>query len=395
MKILVPVKRVIDYNVRPRVKADGSGVDLANVKMSMNPFDEIAVEEAIRLREKGVASEIVAVSIGPAKAAETLRTALAMGADRAILVETDEAVEPLAVAKILKAICNEEQPGLVVMGKQAIDDDQQPDRADARRADRAAAGDFRQQGRGRGRRGHGDARGRRRARDRQAQAAGDRHHRPQAQRAALRLAAQHHEGQVEAARDQDAGRLRRRRRPAAQGAQGRRAAGAAGRDQGRLGRRAGGQAQGAGSSWHERAGPGRARRRRGQGRDARRRHRRRATRRGPRAGRRRAGRGEGAAEAVARIAGVEKVLLAADAGLCAHAARERRPARGAADGRLRRVRRAGDDDRQEHRPARRRAARRDAAQRSDRHRGRADVRPPDLCRQRHRHRRKLATPSSS
>ena len=123
MKILVPVKRVIDYNVRPRVKADGSGVDLANVKMSMNPFDEIAVEEAIRLREKGVATEIVAVSIGPAKAAETLRTALAMGADRAILVETDEAVEPLGVAKLLKAIWDEEQPGLVVMGKQAIDDD--------------------------------------------------------------------------------------------------------------------------------------------------------------------------------------------------------------------------------------------------------------------------------
>jgi electron transfer flavoprotein beta subunit len=123
MKVLVPVKRVIDYNVRPRVKADGSGVDLANVKMSMNPFDEIAVEEAIRLKEKGAASEIVAVSIGPAKAAETLRTALAMGADRAILVETEETVEPLAVAKILKAIVDEEQPGLVVMGKQAIDDD--------------------------------------------------------------------------------------------------------------------------------------------------------------------------------------------------------------------------------------------------------------------------------
>jgi electron transfer flavoprotein beta subunit len=123
MKILVPVKRVIDYNVRPRVKPDGSGVDLANVKMSMNPFDEIAVEEAVRLKEKGVAEEIVAVSIGPAKAQETLRTALAMGADRAILVMTDEAVEPLAVAKILKAIADEEQPGLVVMGKQAIDDD--------------------------------------------------------------------------------------------------------------------------------------------------------------------------------------------------------------------------------------------------------------------------------
>ncbi|MBO9517963.1 MAG: electron transfer flavoprotein subunit beta/FixA family protein [Porphyrobacter sp.] len=123
MKVLVPVKRVIDYNVRPRVKADGSGVDLANVKMSMNPFDEIAVEEAIRLKEKGKAEEIIAVSIGPAKAQETLRTALAMGADRAILVETEETVEPLAVAKILKAIVDEEQPGLVVMGKQAIDDD--------------------------------------------------------------------------------------------------------------------------------------------------------------------------------------------------------------------------------------------------------------------------------
>ncbi len=123
MKILVPVKRVIDYNVKPRVKADGTGVDLANVKMSMNPFDEIAVEEAIRLKEKGVATEIVAVSVGPQKAQETLRTALAMGADRAILVQTDDEVEPLAVAKILKAIVDEEQPGLVIAGKQAIDDD--------------------------------------------------------------------------------------------------------------------------------------------------------------------------------------------------------------------------------------------------------------------------------
>ncbi len=123
MKLLVPVKRVIDYNVKPRVKADGTGVDLANVKMSMNPFDEIAVEEAIRLREKGVATEIVAVSIGPAKAQETLRTALAMGADRAILVTTDDEVEPLAVAKILAKIVAEETPGLVILGKQAIDDD--------------------------------------------------------------------------------------------------------------------------------------------------------------------------------------------------------------------------------------------------------------------------------
>ncbi|MCT2559896.1 electron transfer flavoprotein subunit beta/FixA family protein [Tsuneonella sp. YG55] len=125
MKILVPVKRVIDYNVKPRVKADGSGVDLANVKMSMNPFDEIAVEEALRLKEKGGATEVVVVSIGPAKATETLRTGLAMGADRAILVQVDDGteVEPLAVAKILKAIADAEQPGLVILGKQAIDDD--------------------------------------------------------------------------------------------------------------------------------------------------------------------------------------------------------------------------------------------------------------------------------
>ncbi|HSX76399.1 MAG TPA: electron transfer flavoprotein subunit beta/FixA family protein, partial [Shinella sp.] len=123
MKIVVPVKRVIDYNVKPRVKADGTGVDLANVKMSMNPFDEIAVEEAIRLKEKGVATEIVAVSIGPAKAQETLRTALAMGADRAILIQTDDEVEPLGVAKLLAKVAAEETPGLVILGKQAIDDD--------------------------------------------------------------------------------------------------------------------------------------------------------------------------------------------------------------------------------------------------------------------------------
>ncbi|MFM9979070.1 MAG: electron transfer flavoprotein subunit beta/FixA family protein [Sphingomonadaceae bacterium] len=123
MKILVPVKRVIDYNVKPRVKADGSGVDLANVKMSMNPFDEIAVEEAIRLKEKGVATEIIAVSIGEPKSQETLRTALAMGADRAILVVSETEVEPLGVAKILAKIVEEEAPGLVILGKQAIDDD--------------------------------------------------------------------------------------------------------------------------------------------------------------------------------------------------------------------------------------------------------------------------------
>ena len=123
MKVLVPVKRVLDYNVKPRVKADGSGVDLANVKMSMNPFDEIAVEEAIRLKEKAGVTEIVVVSIGEAKCQETLRTALAMGADRAILVQTDERVEPLGVAKILAKIVEEESPELVILGKQAIDDD--------------------------------------------------------------------------------------------------------------------------------------------------------------------------------------------------------------------------------------------------------------------------------
>nr|WP_314441847.1 electron transfer flavoprotein subunit beta/FixA family protein [uncultured Sphingomonas sp.] len=123
MKVLVAVKRVIDYNVKPRVKMDGSGVDLANVKMSMNPFDEIAVEEAIRLKEKSGATEIVVVSVGPQKAQETIRTALAMGADRGILVQTDDEVEPLAVAKILAKIVEEEQPQVILLGKQAIDDD--------------------------------------------------------------------------------------------------------------------------------------------------------------------------------------------------------------------------------------------------------------------------------
>ena len=123
MKIVVPVKRVLDYNVKPRVKADGTGVDLANVKMSMNPFDEIAVEEAIRLKEKGAATEVVVVSIGEPKAADTLRTALAMGADRAILITSDQPVEPFGVAKLLAKVVEEEQPGLVILGKQAIDGD--------------------------------------------------------------------------------------------------------------------------------------------------------------------------------------------------------------------------------------------------------------------------------
>src|SRR5215472_18631013 len=122
MKILVPVKRVVDFNVKVRVKPDGSGVDLANVKMSMNPFDEIAVEEAMRLKEKGIATEVVAVSLGVAACAETIRTALAMGADRGILVETDVELQPLAVAKLLQALVTKEEPRMVILGKQAIDD---------------------------------------------------------------------------------------------------------------------------------------------------------------------------------------------------------------------------------------------------------------------------------
>ena len=123
MKVLVPVKRVVDYNVKVRVKSDNTGVDIANVKMSMNPFDEIAIEEAVRLREKGVATEVIAVSCGVAQCQETLRTAMAIGADRAILVQTDAELQPLAVAKLLKALVDKEQPGLVILGKQAIDDD--------------------------------------------------------------------------------------------------------------------------------------------------------------------------------------------------------------------------------------------------------------------------------
>src|SRR5213595_3000554 len=123
MKLMVPIKRVVDFNVKVRVKPDGSGVDIANVKMSMNPFDEIAVEEAVRLKEKGVATEVIAVSCGVAQCQETLRTAMAIGADRAILVETTEELQPLSVAKLLKAIVDKEQPGLIILGKQAIDDD--------------------------------------------------------------------------------------------------------------------------------------------------------------------------------------------------------------------------------------------------------------------------------
>jgi len=149
MKVLVPVKRVVDYNVKVRVKSDGSGVELANVKMSMNPFDEIAVEEALRLKEAGKATEVVVVSIGPAQASETLRTGLAMGADRGILVKVEGNAEPLAVAKLLKAIADEEKPGLVILGKQAIDDDSNQTGQMLAALARLVAGDVRLQARSR------------------------------------------------------------------------------------------------------------------------------------------------------------------------------------------------------------------------------------------------------
>ena len=215
MKIVVPVKRVVDKDIKIRVKADGSGVELANVKMSMNPFDEIAVEEAIRLKEAGKATEIVAVSIGPQQASETIRTALAMGADRGILVKADGPVEPLAVAKILKAIVDAEKPGLVIMGKQAIDDDCNATGQMLAALTGWPQGTFASKLVDRRRQHSGHARGRRRPADGEAQGPGDRHHRSAAQRAALRVAAEHHEGEEEADRREDAGRLRRRRQAAA------------------------------------------------------------------------------------------------------------------------------------------------------------------------------------
>ena len=242
MKILVPVKRVIDYNVKVRVKGDGSGVDLANVKMSMNPFDEIAVEEAIRLKEKGVAEEIVAVSIGVKQAQETLRTALAMGADRAILVvaaeDVNQDIEPLAVAKILKAIVDAEAPGLVIAGKQAIDNDMNATGQmlaallgwpQATFASEVAV--------------EGESVTVTREVDGGLQTIAVKL--PAIVTVDLRLnepryatLPEHHEGQEEAPRGEDAGRLRRRRHPAAQGGEDRRARDAQGGREGRLGRRA-------------------------------------------------------------------------------------------------------------------------------------------------------------
>ena len=211
MKVLVPVKRVLDFNLKVRVKPDGSGVDLSNLKMSINPFCEIAVEEAVRMKEGGgghakdAATEVIAVSIGPEQAQETIRNALAIGADRGILVKAEGEVEPLAVAKILKAVIEAEKPDLVILGKQAIDDDNNAtgqmlaallDWPQATFASKIVLN---------GAEGDGDARSRWRPADDRCRTAGDRHHRPAPERAALCLAAEHHEGEEEADRREDAG----------------------------------------------------------------------------------------------------------------------------------------------------------------------------------------------
>ncbi len=238
MKVLVAVKRVVDYNVKVRVKADGSGVDTANVKMSMNPFDEIAVEEAVRLKEKGIVTEIVAVSCGVTGSQETLRTALALGADRAILVETDVELQPLAVAKLLKAIADKEQPGIVFLGKQAIDDDSNQTGQMLAALSGWAQATFASKV---------EIASGRAVVKREVDGGLETVEMSlplvittdlQAQRAALRDAAQYHEGQEEAAGDDHARRAGRRRRAAPHDAQGRRAAEAAGRRQGGRRRRA-------------------------------------------------------------------------------------------------------------------------------------------------------------
>ena len=243
MKILVPVKRVVDYNVKVRVKSDGTGVDIANVKMSMNPFDEIAVEEAVRLKEKGVATEVIAVSCGVTQCQETLRTAMAIGADRAILVECADELQPLAVAKLLKALVDKEQPGLVIVGKQAIDDDCNQTGQMLAALAGLPQGTFaskvelvdgklhvtREIDGGMEMVSLSLARG------------GD--HRPAPERAALRHPAQHHEGQEEDPRRVQAGRPRRRRHAAHQDPEGRRAAQARRRRQGPRRGHPGGQAE--------------------------------------------------------------------------------------------------------------------------------------------------------
>ena len=224
MKVMVAVKRVVDFNVKVRVKSDGTGVDLANVKMSINPFDEIAVEEAVRLKESGIVSEVIAVSCGVSACQETLRTAMAIGADRGILVETDVELEPLAVAKLLKALVDKEQPQLVIVGKQAIDNDcnQTGQMLAALAGFAQATFASRVEIAERSREHH--ARDRWRSGNRAARAAGGRHDRPAPERAALRDAAQHHEGEEEAAGDDDAGATGRRCHAAPDDAQDSRAA---------------------------------------------------------------------------------------------------------------------------------------------------------------------------
>ena len=209
MKVLVAVKRVVDYNVKVRVKADNSGVDLANVKMSMNPFCEIAVEEAVRLKEKGVATEIVVVSVGPSTAQEQLRTALALGADRAILVESAEDLTSLAVAKLLKAVVDKEQPQLVILGKQAIDSDNNQTGQMLAALSGYGQGTFASKVEISGDTRCRDSRNRRRRADGFPETAGHRHHRPAFERAALRVPAKHHESQEEASRSADSGRFGR------------------------------------------------------------------------------------------------------------------------------------------------------------------------------------------
>ena len=243
MKVLVPVKRVVDYNVKVRVKSDGTGVELSNVKMSMNPFDEIAVEEALRLREAGKATEVVVVSIGPAQASETIRTGLAMGADRGILVKAEGNVEPLAVAKILKAIADEEKPGLVILGKQAIDDDSNQtgqmlaallgwSQATFASKLEVDGSDFKVTR---------EVDGGLQTVKLKGPAIGSR--RSAAERAALRQPSEHHEGQEEADRRQERGRLRCRSHSASRNPQDLRAAGPQGRRQGQGRRRVGVEAQ--------------------------------------------------------------------------------------------------------------------------------------------------------
>ena len=221
MKVLVGVKLVVDANVKVRVRADGSGVETAGLKHSINPFCEIAVEEAVRLKEKGAAEEIVVVSIGPAAAQEALRAALALGADRAIHVLTDQEVQPLAVAKALAKIVQVEAPGLVLLGKQAIDDDCNQTGQMLAALLGWPQGTFASEIVLAERRSRGHPGDRRRPRDARADPAGGRHHRPAAQHATLRLAAEHHEGEEEAARDHDAGRPRRRHGAAARHPEGR------------------------------------------------------------------------------------------------------------------------------------------------------------------------------